>query len=81
MRLASLGASLRSAHRFARNASLRSAHCRHAYKKANLMDVAVDALKSFTDDVLSGAYPEKKHSIGMKDDEYAKFMASLPLPP
>ncbi|GMI58076.1 hypothetical protein ScalyP_jg9898 [Parmales sp. scaly parma] len=54
---------------------------RHAYKKANLMDVAVDALKSFTDDVLSGAYPEKKHSIGMKDDEYAKFMASLPLPP
>jgi 3-methyl-2-oxobutanoate hydroxymethyltransferase len=50
---------------------------RHAYRKLNLMEQSVDALRQYTNDVLSGAYPTPKHNILIQDEEFEKFMAMI----
>merc|ERR1712232_1479435 len=47
---------------------------RHSITYANLKDDAVKALSKYREDILSGAYPEEKHKIKIKDDEFAGFM-------
>eukprot|EP00933_Yihiella_yeosuensis_P080028 TRINITY_DN93437_c0_g1_i1.p1 TRINITY_DN93437_c0_g1~~TRINITY_DN93437_c0_g1_i1.p1 ORF type:complete len:307 (-),score=86.40 TRINITY_DN93437_c0_g1_i1:313-1233(-) len=47
---------------------------RHSITYAHLMKDAVKALGQYKEDVVSGAYPAPKHSIKMKDEEFAKFM-------
>merc|ERR1712032_1498549 len=47
---------------------------RHSVTHARLMDDAVKALGKYRADVHSGAYPTPKHSIRIKDDEFAAFM-------
>ena len=50
---------------------------RHAYRKLNLMQQSVEALRQYTEDVKSGAYPTAKNNIKMKEEEYRKFMAVI----
>jgi 3-methyl-2-oxobutanoate hydroxymethyltransferase len=50
---------------------------RHAYRKLDVMKQSVDALRDYTNDVLSGAYPTPKHNISINEDEYEKFMAMI----
>lgn len=50
---------------------------RHSKTYARLLDTATEAMAQYRRDVISGAYPEQKHSIGMKDAEYAAFMEAL----
>jgi 3-methyl-2-oxobutanoate hydroxymethyltransferase len=50
---------------------------RHSVTHANLKDDAVKALSQYREDCISGAYPTTKQSIGIKDDEFAKFMAAI----
>jgi len=58
---------------------------RHSITYTNLMADAVKGLTQYKEDVHSGAYPEAKHTIKIKDDEFAKFMDSIkddaPIPP
>ena len=50
---------------------------RHSVTHARLMDDAVKALGKYRADVHSGAYPTPKHSIRIKDDEFAAFMKAI----
>lgn len=50
---------------------------RHCITYKNLMGDAVAGLTQYKDDVLSGAYPEAKHCIKIKDDEFAGFMEAI----
>lgn len=50
---------------------------RHAIQYARLMDDAIKALKQYCDDIGSGVYPAAKHSIKMKDEEFARFMEAI----
>lgn len=47
---------------------------RHAITYSRLYDDAVRSLNQYREDVLRGAYPVAKHSIKMKDEEFARFM-------
>ena len=50
---------------------------RHSITYSHMYKDAVKALGQYKDDVVSGAYPAAKHSIGMKDEEYAEFLARV----
>ena len=50
---------------------------RHSITYASLFKTAVDALSRYREDVLSGDYPGAAHTIGMADQEYEAFSASL----
>jgi len=50
---------------------------RHSVTHAHLMDDAIKALGQYREDVVSGAYPQAKHCIKMKDEEFARFMAAI----
>lgn len=57
---------------------------RHSKKYANLapeydrlQKVMTDAFGQFKDEVASGAYPEARHNLEVKDGEFANFMAGL----
>jgi len=57
---------------------------RHAKVYANLhkelervQQMRIDAFKAFKDDVTSGAYPEEKHLLSIKDEEYDLFLKQL----
>jgi 3-methyl-2-oxobutanoate hydroxymethyltransferase len=50
---------------------------RHSITYAHLMDDAVKAMSQYRADVLSGAYPTAKHSITIKDEEFAGFMKAI----
>jgi len=50
---------------------------RHSITYVNLMGEAVKSLTRYRDDVISGAYPTAKHSIKMKDEEFARFMEQI----
>ena len=50
---------------------------RHAYRKLNVMEESVSALRQYKEDVISGVYPEKKHCIGIKDEVFQTFMERL----
>ena len=50
---------------------------RHSITYASLMDDAVKALGQYRADVVGGVYPAKKHCIGIKDDEFARFMEAI----
>ena len=50
---------------------------RHAISYARLYEDAVNAMKQYRSDVFSGAYPQPKHCIKIKDDEFAAFMAAI----
>lgn len=50
---------------------------RHAITYASLFKSAVDALSRYREDVLSGNYPARRHTIEIKDDEYAHFAATV----
>lgn len=47
---------------------------RHSITYAHLFKDAVKGLTQYREDVVSGAYPATKHTIKIKDDEFAKFM-------
>ena len=49
----------------------------HAITYSHMYKDAVKAFGQYKDDVISGAYPEKKHSIPIKDEEFAGFMAAI----
>jgi 3-methyl-2-oxobutanoate hydroxymethyltransferase len=46
-------------------------------EEARVQRLRVEALKALSADVRSGAYPEEKHTIKMKDDEFDAFLKSL----
>lgn len=52
---------------------------RHAITYASMMKDAVAALTKYREDVRSGAYPAKKHSIlkSLPEEEYAGFMKAI----
>ncbi|GHT63166.1 3-methyl-2-oxobutanoate hydroxymethyltransferase [Spirochaetia bacterium] len=50
---------------------------RHAKKYGNFFEQSVDILKQYKNDVTSGAYPEERNVIKMKDAEYRAFLDSL----
>lgn len=50
---------------------------RHSITYANVMKDAVKALTQYREDVISGAYPTAKHSIKIKDEEFARFMEAI----
>eukprot|EP00445_Apocalathium_hangoei_P006551 CAMPEP_0203863704 /NCGR_PEP_ID=MMETSP0359-20131031/14324_1 /ASSEMBLY_ACC=CAM_ASM_000338 /TAXON_ID=268821 /ORGANISM="Scrippsiella Hangoei, Strain SHTV-5" /LENGTH=348 /DNA_ID=CAMNT_0050781301 /DNA_START=42 /DNA_END=1085 /DNA_ORIENTATION=+ len=50
---------------------------RHSVTHAHLMKDAVKALGQYREDVVSGAYPTAKHSINIKDEEFARFMEAI----
>ena len=50
---------------------------RHCITYSHMYKDAVKAFGQYKDDVISGAYPEKKHSIPIKDEEFAGFMAAI----
>jgi 3-methyl-2-oxobutanoate hydroxymethyltransferase len=50
---------------------------RHSKTYANLRETATNAMTQYKDDVLSQAYPEKKHNIKIKEEEYGRFMDAL----
>ena len=50
---------------------------RHSITYASLMSDAVKGLGQYRADVLSGAYPQPKHTIKIADDEFAQFMDSI----
>jgi len=50
---------------------------RHSITYANLNKDAVHALSRYREDVSSGAYPTAKHSIKIKDEEFARFMEAI----
>lgn len=50
---------------------------RHAIQYANLYNDARKALTQYCQDVNSGAYPTDKHSIKIKDEEFANFMKAI----
>eukprot|EP01046_Picozoa_sp_COSAG06_P015260 COSAG06_NODE_970_length_11275_cov_4.727183_12_plen_360_part_00 len=49
---------------------------RHAITYSNMYEDAVKSFKQYVDDVVSGAYPAKKHSIlkSLPEEEFAGFM-------
>ena len=44
---------------------------------ARLHQESIAAFREFRQDVTSGAYPQAGHLIGVKDDEYEKFITAL----
>ena len=50
---------------------------RHSVTYAKLMQDAVKALGKYRAAVDSGAYPAAKHSIRIKDEEFAGFMKAI----
>ena len=50
---------------------------RHCITYGSMMADAVKGLMQYKEDVVSGAYPTAKHSIGIKDEEYEAFMAAI----
>ena len=57
---------------------------RHAKQYANLrpeydrlQKLMTDAFKEFKDEVASGAYPEPRHNLEVKEDEFSRFMTGL----
>ncbi len=45
--------------------------------EARVQRLRVEALKALSTDVHSGAFPEEKHLLKMKDDEFDAFLKSL----
>jgi len=54
---------------------------RHSKTYGRLLDQATTALAQYAGEVRSGAYPEPKHAINMKDEEYNRFMQLIGKPP
>ena len=52
---------------------------RHSKTYARLLDTATEAMVQYREEVTSGAYPEKGHTIPIKDDQYEQFMNTLAL--
>lgn len=50
---------------------------RHSINYAHLMNDAIKALTQYCEDVSSGAYPSAKHSIKIKDAEFARFLQAI----
>ena len=50
---------------------------RHAVTHGSLYRDAVKALSKYKEDCISGAYPEAKHAIKIKDEEFANFMDAI----
>jgi hypothetical protein len=52
---------------------------RHAVTYASMMTDAVNHLRQYKDDVISGAYPTAKHSIikSLPEEEFAGFMDAI----
>jgi 3-methyl-2-oxobutanoate hydroxymethyltransferase len=50
---------------------------RHSITYTRFFDAAVDAFKRYKDDIVSGAYPAQKHVIGMKDDQFERFLKEV----
>jgi 3-methyl-2-oxobutanoate hydroxymethyltransferase len=50
---------------------------RHCITYANLMGDAIKGLTQYKEDVASGAYPQPKHAIKIKDEEFAAFMDAI----
>ena len=46
-------------------------------EEARVQRLRVEAFKALTADVRSGAYPDDKHTVGMKDDEFEAFVNKL----
>jgi 3-methyl-2-oxobutanoate hydroxymethyltransferase len=46
-------------------------------EEARVQALRVEAFKALQQDVTAGAYPEEKHMLKIKDDEYAAFLKSL----
>ena len=50
---------------------------RHCITYTHLFKDAIRALTQYREDVLSGAYPTAKHTIKIKDEEFARFMEAI----
>jgi 3-methyl-2-oxobutanoate hydroxymethyltransferase len=50
---------------------------RHSKTYVNLFDQARDALTTFREEVVSGAYPDAGHTVNMKPEELEQFMGAL----
>ena len=46
-------------------------------EEARVQRLRIDAFKALCGDVRSGAYPEEKHTLKMKDDEFEAFLKGL----
>ena len=50
---------------------------RHSITYRNMFKETVEVFSQYREDVESGAYPAKKHTISIKDEEFEKFMESI----
>jgi 3-methyl-2-oxobutanoate hydroxymethyltransferase len=48
-----------------------------AHEESRLQQMRVEAFKSLTNEVRTGAYPEEKHSLKIKEEEFNSFLKSL----
>jgi 3-methyl-2-oxobutanoate hydroxymethyltransferase len=50
---------------------------RHSRTYVNLFDQARDALSKFREDVTNGSFPAEANTVGMKTDQYERFITEL----
>jgi len=50
---------------------------RHAKTYVHFLDTAVDALRQYKEEVLSGRYPGEQHSLSMAPTEFSNSLAGL----
>ncbi|MFN8442978.1 MAG: 3-methyl-2-oxobutanoate hydroxymethyltransferase [Caldilineaceae bacterium] len=50
---------------------------RHSITYARLYETAVQAFRQYRQDIESGEYPSKKHTINIKDDQFERFLEAI----
>ena len=50
---------------------------RHAIRYCNVFDDSVAALKKYKSDIITGNYPQRKHTIEISDEQYGKFLNQI----
>lgn len=50
---------------------------RHSITYTRMLDSATEAFKQYRSDIESGAYPAKRHSINIKDDQFERFLEAI----
>ncbi len=50
---------------------------RHSIRYESFFERSVEVFRRFKEDVKTGTYPEKKHTIAMEEEEYAAFLRQI----
>jgi 3-methyl-2-oxobutanoate hydroxymethyltransferase len=54
---------------------------RHSITYSRFYETAIQAFRQYRQDVESGAYPAKQHTIGIKDDQFERFIEAIDATP